>query len=61
MSFFSSDVYSWMLNCFDNGSMTWCKGAEWKIMFAVTCWWLWKKRNSRIFQGENCSADDTNC
>ena len=46
-SFINEDFKGWLTR---NLSLKACKkGEEWPRAFAMTCWWLWKWRNERIF------------
>ncbi|XP_028773622.1 uncharacterized protein LOC114730681 [Neltuma alba] len=42
----SSDWLRWNLNCRNHNEK------EWGSLFAVVCWWLWRRRNLIIFEGK---------
>ncbi|KAK4258548.1 hypothetical protein QN277_004989 [Acacia crassicarpa] len=53
-TFTSLDLDSWMRwNLTSRGGSQ--KSEEWKQLFAIICWWLWKRRNSFVFEDTSVS------
>ncbi|KAK4254504.1 hypothetical protein QN277_009881 [Acacia crassicarpa] len=28
---------------------------DWKLIFVITCWWAWRRHNTRVFEGKRVS------
>lgn len=51
--FFSLPLKDWVVwNLQDKGSLN-CGEVEWKTLFGVLCWQLWKNRNATLFSNSN--------
>ncbi|XP_074298539.1 uncharacterized protein LOC141629436 [Silene latifolia] len=49
--FFNSPFSEWLTRCASNDVST--NEANWPMMFAITCWWIWRWRNNVVFGREN--------
>ncbi|XP_074314431.1 uncharacterized protein LOC141649645 [Silene latifolia] len=49
--FFNSPFSEWITRCASNDVST--NEANWPMMFAITCWWIWRWRNNVVFGSEN--------
>ncbi|KAK8622845.1 hypothetical protein V6N13_117744 [Hibiscus sabdariffa] len=58
-TFFANNLDVWLLSSLRSSSPTPYPDVPWSILFASTCWHIWKTRNDLIFTGFVAPTDST--